>query len=98
MSERVKPKVADKEKARVLFELGDADDGDLPEDVDDGDGEEGISEVEMLRTLSLTDRARVIDVPAPDVEGGSFQIASNTMDPAFMREFRDSLSDLMRNK
>ena len=73
-----------------------ADDNDLLDEVDDVDDEEGTSEVK--RTTSLTDRARIIDVPAPGVVGEYIQIASNTMDPAAMREFRDSIIALVQNE
>ena len=91
MSERTK---LDKEKARMFFEH--ADDSDLLDDVEDVGDLEGTSEVE--RTTSLTDRARIIDVPAPGVVGGYIQVASNTMVPAAMREFRDSIIALVQNE
>ena len=91
MSEGTKP---DKEKAQMLFEH--ADDDDLLDEVDDVDDEEGASEVK--RTTSLTDRGRIIEVPAPGVVGGYIQVASNTMVPAAMREFRDSIIALVQNE
>ena len=99
MSERTKPKVSDKEKAQMLFELGDADNSDLLDEVDDADDDDGVYAIEeMFRTTSLTDRARIIDVPAPGVVGGFIQIASSTVDPASMREFRDSIMGLVQNE
>ena len=87
-----KPKVPDVEKARVLFELGPSQDGDLPEleDDDDSDAEEPAA-VRM-------NRGRVIDLPAPGAPGGSIEVTSSTLDAQFMREFRDAFTDLVQNK
>jgi len=88
------PKISDEDKPKALtfFELGDPEDGDVLEDEE----EEPIEEISTQASEAPHDPGRIIDIPAPGVPGGAIQITSNTMDPEFMRSFRNAVSERLQ--
>ncbi len=84
--------MADKTKMLELFELGQPDDGD-----DDDRGEGGSAAHPTTEDREVRHGPpRVIDIPAPNLPGGSIQISSSTMDPEFMKKERDEVMKLMQ--
>ncbi|KAH9925753.1 uncharacterized protein B0H18DRAFT_1119257 [Fomitopsis serialis] len=83
----------DKGTALTLFELGDPEDGDAQKEEE----EDLIEEISTHASgVTPSGPGRIIDIPAPGAPGGSIKITSNTMDPQFMRSFRDELSKMVR--
>ncbi|KAH9925754.1 uncharacterized protein B0H18DRAFT_1008070 [Fomitopsis serialis] len=93
-SEGKTPKFSDEDKPKALtfFELGDPEDGDVPEDEE----EESIEEISTQAREAPHGPGRIIDIPAPGAPGGAIQCTSNTMDPESMRSFRDAVSERLQ--
>ena len=88
--------------ALELFEVGECEDGDVEEELQD-DSETPRAQTPSELLAEAVDqqpevrhgRRRVIDIPSPNLPGGSIQVTTNTMDPEFMRSFRDATARLI---
>ncbi|KAI0737071.1 hypothetical protein C8Q80DRAFT_1222909 [Daedaleopsis nitida] len=82
----------DKAKVLELFELGDPDDGEIPEEEPfDEAADDDTQDEEADRSRY----ARIINIPAPGLPGGSIEITSSTLDPSMMRDLRDAAATRM---
>lgn len=91
-----KPTISDDDNVHALFELGEAVDDAMPDEIDDVDADGYSAQAEQESTMQFTHRDRTIDIAAPGFPGGSIQVTSQTMDPAFMREFRDEVANRIK--
>lgn len=84
--------MTDKAQALALFEPGDSQDVYEEEESSAAvairrqeGGEEVVEDIQ-------SGPARIINIPAPHLPGGSIQITTNTLDPESMRSFREEIS------
>ncbi|KAI0630470.1 hypothetical protein C8Q77DRAFT_1133222 [Trametes polyzona] len=95
------PAIADKAKALSLFELGDEEDSADEEPQERGRSvqrsEQRTADEQPLAHGS-PGPGRIVDIPAPNLPGGTIQISSNTLTPDAMRSLRDEVSKQMNDE